>query len=126
MISVNAPYSDEIGALIHATAPADFPMGDLKTDHAKGAVHFAVKRDGETPVAVVAWRIDGETLEIVGLNAEAMPFALRDLWEVIEAYALGHTEIARIICMVELRKMQMIVAHMGLRPRAVMYVKAVG
>ena len=125
MISVDAPYSDDIAAFIRSTAPVDFPVGDLKTDHAEGRVHFAVKRDGETLLAVVAYRIDGETLEIIGLNAEAAPFALRSLWETLEAYALGHTEVTRVLCMVELRKMQEVVARFGMKPRAVMYVKAV-
>ncbi|MBX3495671.1 MAG: hypothetical protein KF769_05450 [Parvibaculum sp.] len=122
MIRLDAPYSDEIAALLHATAPRDFPLGDLKAHHAAGEVHFAVSDDA---AAVVAWQRNGDTLEIVGLNAEASPFALRGLWADIEAYALGHTEIERIMCMVESRAMQMLVAHFGMAPRAVMYVKAV-
>lgn len=122
MIRLDAPYTDEIAALLHATAPRDFPLGDLAALHAAGEVHFAV---GEDAAVVVAWQVRGDTLEIVGLNAEASPFALRALWADLEAYALGHADIARIVCMVESRQMQMLVAHFGMRPRAVMYVKAV-
>ncbi|MCW5728151.1 hypothetical protein [Parvibaculum sp.] len=121
MIRLDAPYTDELAALLNATAPHDFPLGDLAALHAAGEIHFAVADDE----AVVAWQVRGDTLEIVGLNAEASPFSLRSLWADLEAYALGHTAISRMAAMVENRKMQMIVAHFGLSPRAVMYTKAV-
>jgi hypothetical protein len=120
------PYSDEIAAMIEATAPLDFPAGDMRADSTSGRLSFAVAEDDGAIVAAVAFRMAPPVLEIIGLNAKAAPFAVRALWEKLEAYALGSDEVARIVCMVERKAMQSIVEVWGMKPRAVMYTKAVG
>lgn len=120
------PYADEIAAMIEATAPLDFPAGDMRADFDAGRLCFAVAEKDGAIVAAVAFRMAAPVLEIVGLNAQAAPFALRGLWEKLEAYALGSDEIERIVCMVERKAMQAIVEVWGMKPRAVMYTKAVG
>lgn len=119
------PFTDEIAALIDATAPRDFPMGDMRAECEAGRLSFAVAKEGDEIVAAAAFRIAGRELEIVGLNAQAAPFAIRKLWEKIEAYALGSDEISIVTCMVERKAMQVIAAMWGMRPRAVMYLKSV-
>lgn len=119
------PYSDEIAAMIEATAPLDFPAGDMRADFDAGRLSFAVAEDGKGIIAAVAFRIANGSLEIVGVNAHPAPFALRGLWEKLEAYALGSDEIERIVCMVERKAMQAILEVWGMKPRAVMYLKTV-
>jgi len=120
-------YTDEIAAMLSATAPLDFPMGDMKAQHDAGNLCFAVAEKEGALVAAVAYRhrLGEPDLEIVGLNALAEPFAIRALWEKLEAYALGSTDIERVTCMVERATMQKIVTHWGMSPRAVLYMKAV-
>ncbi|MFN3933637.1 MAG: hypothetical protein ACK4KX_03270 [Parvibaculum sp.] len=119
------PYTDEIAAMIEATAPLDFPVGDLRAEFDAGRLSFAVAENNGAIVAAVAFRMADAEIEIVGLNAAAAPFAIRALWEKLEAYAIGSDEIARIVCMIERKAMQAIVEIWGMKPRAVMYLKSV-
>lgn len=123
-VNVDHPYTAEVAAMLQATAPLDFPMGDLEAQHSAGDVHFAVAESDGEAAAAVAWRVSGDLLEIIGLNAEGHALAIRALWAALQERRRADG-LRAIMCMVEVRKMQMIVAHLGMSPRAVMYVEAV-
>ena len=122
-----APFSLRVLEMIEQTAPCDYPVGDLLAAHERGELAFLTVSDDDGIKAVVAYSIGqvGERTElrITGLNARGAPFLIRQAFAVLENMLAGG---GRIVADIETDAMARTVEHLGMRLRALTYVKDVG
>lgn len=125
-INPDAPYTPEIEALIAASAPADYPAGDLAGAYERGEVAFLTLCDETGLRAVVAYtsaQVAGRTeIRVVGLNARRAPFLIRTAFASLENM-IGAG--GRIVADIETDGMARLVERLGMQLRALTYVKDV-
>jgi len=123
-IDPDTAYTDKIAALVAATAPADYPAGDLRAAHERGDLAFLTISDETGMRAVVAYtsqQVAGRTeLRVVGLNARLAPFLIRTALASLENMLAGGD---RIVADIETDGMARLVERLGMRLRAATYVK---
>jgi hypothetical protein len=125
-VNLSEEYSEELADMLREVEPADFPFGDIKAAWEGGNLHFlTVRKDGQL-VGLLAYDVsqddDGQiTFEVVGLNANRAPLALRIMFQQVAARA--DLNDARLSCMIERPAMGRIVERFGLSERAKLYVK---
>ncbi|PKQ07295.1 MAG: hypothetical protein CVT72_03700 [Alphaproteobacteria bacterium HGW-Alphaproteobacteria-11] len=121
-----AKWTPEIDALIAESAPADYPAGDLRAAFEAGEVSFLTVAEEHRIRAVVAYSLSPVAgrmeLRVVGLNARRAPFLIRTAFATLENMLDSG---ARIIADIETDAMARIVEHLGMRLRALTYVKDV-
>ncbi|MFN4231355.1 hypothetical protein [Parvibaculum sp.] len=125
-VDPDARYTPEIGALLSATAPADYPAGDLAAAHKRGELAFLTVTDETGLRAVVAYvvaQVAGRTeIRVVGLNATRAPFLIRTAFASLENM-LGSG--GRLVAEIETDGMARLVERLGMTLRALTYVKDV-
>jgi len=125
-VDLDAQYTDEIGHMLTKVAPADYPAGDLGGAHRRGEVSFLTLSDETGLRAVVAYtivKIAGRTeLRVVGLSAARAPFLIRTAFASLENMLAGG---GRIVADIETDGMARLVERLGMRLRALTYVKDV-
>ncbi len=125
-INLSEVFSATLDAAIQATAPADFPAGDLLPVWEAGELHFLTARDDAGALmGVMAYRLEnasaGLAIDIIGMNAKGAPLALRMMFQAIVASADARS--ASLQCMIEKPAMERIAERFGMRKRATFFTR---
>lgn len=128
IIDPAAPYSADIGEALAAVAPVDYPAGDLRAAHERGEVAFLTFRTETGSLrAVVAYVVSDlagrQELRVVGLASHKSPFLVRTALSSLENMLAGG---GRIVADIETDGMARLVESLGMKLRALTYVKDIG